>query len=213
MKKISDDYLTLTETILYLIIGTNKPQKTSWTLIKCFLRFFILGNTRRTKLIFFIGMFAFLSFFSTFYQVFENWPFYMHQFCFNTLWSVIKLLWMSAKLSFRRKNCKSVFFTGKVTFLFESFCFQHLRSFCRIDLVTCTTLVWIFFGPMELLPDVAILSITKKTGENHREVAFFLHNISIGFICPIETKLYNAEKMSRNIMGGYKLFTEVFNTP
>ena len=109
-KKFSENYLFLTETILYLIIGTNKRQKTSWTLIKCFLRFFILCNTRRTKLFFFIGMFAFLSFFSTFYQVFENWHFYMHQFCFNTLWSVIKLLWTSAKLGITRKTVK-VFFS------------------------------------------------------------------------------------------------------
>ena len=109
-KKISDDYLTLTETSLYLTIGTSKPQKTSWTHINCSLRFFILGNTRRTKLFLFIGKFAFLSFFSTFYQVFENWPFYLHQFCFNTLWSVIKLLWTSAKLGITRKIVR-VFFS------------------------------------------------------------------------------------------------------
>ena len=93
----------------------NKCRMTSWTLTKRFLRFVKLGSTRRKKLtFFFIGMFAFLSFFqnilfSTTYHFFENWPFYLHQICLNTLWSVIKLLWTSAKLGITREKIKVSF--------------------------------------------------------------------------------------------------------
>ena len=93
----------------------SKCQMTSWTLIKCFLRFVILSNTRWKKLNFFslecLPFFLIFFFFqnilfSTTYQVFENWPFYLHQFCLNTLWSVIKLLWTSAKLGITREKIK-----------------------------------------------------------------------------------------------------------
>ena len=97
----------------------NKCRNTSWTRIKCFLRFVILGNTRRKKLTFFsLECLLFVFFFqntsfSTTYQVFENWPFYLHQICLNTSWSVIKLLWTSAKLGLTRKNVKLFFFHWK----------------------------------------------------------------------------------------------------
>ena len=101
---------------------------------------------------------------STTYQVFENWPIYLHQNCLNTLWSLIKMLWTSAKLGITRKNVKEFFFHWKGKIFFEIFCFQHSLSCCRNDLVTFTIVVWIFFGPMELLPDVAILSNTRESG-------------------------------------------------
>ena len=111
--------------------------------------------------------------FSTTYQVFENWPTYLHQICLNALWSVIKLLWTSTKLGITRKFVKLFFFHLKGN-IFENFCFQHSLSCCRNDLVTCTIIVWIFFGPMELLPDVAILSNMRENRSKSSGRSIFL---------------------------------------
>ena len=141
---------------------------TSWTLIKSFLMFVLLGNTRRKKLKFFskecLLFFYFFqkNLFSTTYQVIEKWPFYLHQTCLNILWSVIKLLWTSAKLSITRKKGKGVVFSMERELFFKNLCFQPSLSFCRNDLVNCTKIVWIFFGPLELIPDVALLSNTRE---------------------------------------------------
>ena len=90
-----------------------------------------------------------------------------------------KIVMDVCKSRYYEKNCKSVFFTGKVTFLFESFCFQHSLSFCRIDLVTCTTLVWIFFlGQWNCFLMSRYSVIRKKTGQNHREGSIFFYKIS-----------------------------------
>ena len=104
----------------------NKCQKTSWTRIKSFLRFVTLGKTRRKKLIFFsLECLPFCLFFQnfSFSTNNQNWPFYLHQICLNTLWSVIKLSRTSAKLGITRKIVKVFFFTGKVTF-FRKFLFS-----------------------------------------------------------------------------------------
>ena len=151
--------------------------------------------------------------FSTAYQVFEKWPFHLHQICLNTLWTVIKLLWTSAKVGITRKIVKVFFCHWKSTFSFWKFLFstftQLFQNWSRNLHNTCLNFFWAN----------RIASWCRDTQYYERKqvkiigkVAFFLQNISIGFICPNEVKLYNAEKMSRNNIGGYKLFTEVFNT-
>ena len=96
----------------------KKGQKTSWSLINCFLRFVILGNTRRKTLLFFIGMFAFLSF-SSKYFVFNN---------FSGLWELTfllapilleyfverdKIVTDVCKTRYYEKKCEIVFFHWK----------------------------------------------------------------------------------------------------
>ena len=145
-KKFSENYLFLTETILYLIIGTNKPQKTSWTLIKCFLRFFILCNTRRTKLFFFIGMFAFLSFFFNNLSGLWELTFLLAPILLQYFVERDKIVMDVCKTRYYEKNCKSVFVHWKSNFSFRKFLFstftQLLQNWSRNLHNTCLNLFW-----------------------------------------------------------------------
>ena len=114
--------------------------------------------------------------FSTTYHVFENWPFHLHQICLNTLWSVIKLLWTSAKLGITGKNVKLFYFTGKVTFfrklLFSTFTELSQKRSCNLH-NNCLNLLWVngiasWCGHTQ--------KYEKKTGQNHREGSIFSEN-------------------------------------
>ena len=116
---------------------------------------------------FFIGMFAFLSLFSK-NSVFNS---------LSGLWEMTfslapnlleffadrdKIVMDVCKSRYYEKNCKSAFFHWKSTFSFRKFLFstftQLLQKWsCNLH-NTCLNL----FGPIELLPDVAILSNTKE---------------------------------------------------
>ena len=112
LKMFPDDFLDLTETILYLN-NCTKNVKRPRVPSKMFFRFVILGNTRRKKAIF---SHLNVCFFPSKNSVFDNlsglWEltFYLHQICLITLLSVIKMLWTSAKLGITRKKLK-VFFS------------------------------------------------------------------------------------------------------
>ena len=62
-----------------------------------------------------------------------------------------------------------------------------------------------------MIPDVYSV-IREKTGQNYCEYDIFFRKFPIDFIGPNEMKLYIAQKMSKNKMSGYHLFTEVLNT-
>ena len=167
---------------------------------------------KKVKFIF-NGMFAFFPFFqnilfSTTYQVFENWPFYLHQTCLNTMWSVIKLFWTCALFGITRKKLKVFVFTGKVTF-FRKLVFltliQLLQKWYRNLHNNCLKFFWTN-GNASWCRHTQYYE--KKQVKVNEKIAFF-SKIHINFTSDNEMKLNIAQKISRNNMGCYKIFTKV----
>ena len=164
-KKFSDDYLILTETILYLIKCTINVERLRGPLNNFF--WGLSFSVKQEEESYFFHWNVCLFVFFSKHPVFDNLP---------GLWELtflvapILLEYFVAcdisvmdvcKTRYYEKNIKVFFFTGRVTF-FRKFLFPTITQLLQKWSCNLQNSCLNIFGPMELLPDVAILSNTRE---------------------------------------------------
>ena len=111
-----------------------------WSHKKCFLRFVLLGETRKKTKSFFLGKMdsSLKNLFLTNFQVPKKQTSNLQSKCKSTFSSLFNYTMRLLHMEKRKQSAKLFVFTVKVD-LFKKLCFQHLMCY-RIDIITCTIL-------------------------------------------------------------------------
>ena len=113
------------------------------------------------------------------------------------------------KARYYEKKGKSVFFIGKIAF-FQKFVFSAFTQLLQKRSCKLYNNCLNLFLSLRNCSLMYTQYYERKQAKVIEKIAFF-SKIPINFRIDNEMKLYIAQKISRNNMGGYKLFTEVFD--